>query len=129
MSLTTDFLKKAAVLIVEQQEKIAELKNEIDDKESEIKKVEGDKKSLESNAKKDSIIGEIINLLSEKKSMSTDDVDAKRKELMESKTEKQLQTYLQALNQSSVYSEKLARVSSMVITKELDAWDRALMAD
>lgn len=117
-------LKQAALIILKQQEKIAVLNEDLKSKSEEISKAEKIKK-----------VEKILDIISQKKSLTSSERENKKNELLK-KNNSELESFLQALGETDVYSEKLGNldsskpgfsVSNSSGRKELDDFDRWLL--
>lgn len=122
----SELMKTAAVLITEMKAKIASQEATIASQDVEINKLKKQKANSESDAKKKNLAMKIVDILASKKDMSEKEKNQKEEDLISFKSESDLQNYLQALNESSVYSEKLAFFQADN-DKTLDPWDEVLL--
>ena len=118
-------LKQAALIILKQQEKIAVLNEDLKNKSEEISKAEKIKK-----------VEKILNIISQKKTLTESERKNKNNELLK-KNNSELESFLQALGETDVYSEKLGTldsskpdvsVSNSSGRKELDEFDKWLLS-
>jgi len=119
-------LKTAAVTILEQNTKIAELLKKVGEKDNKIESLEVKKEESDMENKKSSIADDIVSILSKKKDMSDEEKADKKRNLISDKTISELENYLQALKDTSFVSEGLGKVASPSVPG-LDVWDKTLL--
>lgn len=126
MSNTSQLLKTAALALLEQNNRITKMAEEMQETKKQLSALENEKTESNAGSSKKELVDQIVAELSKKKAMTDEEKERKTVEFMANKTDAELKSYLQALKESSVYSEELGKVASSTI-EEIDEWDSALI--